>query len=161
MQEVGLVLARVRASQQAHQALFPRQATEMAGGDVVRAAAHGVVQKGAELDLRVAEYVRIGRAAAAVLLQEVGEDAVPVAPGEVHAVIGDADLVADLPHVVVIGGGGADAVLVLLLPVLHEHAHDLVALFLQQQRGDGGVHAAGHADHHALSHCLPPQSRGR
>ena len=32
------------------------------------------------------------------------------------------------------------------VPVLHEHGEDVVALLLQEEGGDGGVHAAGQAD---------------
>ena len=54
--------------------------------------------------------------------------------------------------------GGVDEVLarravlvvVVVLPVLHEEADDLVALLLQQPRGDRRVDAARHADDDAL-----------
>ena len=42
--------------------------------------------------------------------------------------------------------GGAVFGAVVFLPVLHEQAFDLIALFQQEQSRDGGVDAAGHAD---------------
>ncbi len=41
---------------------------------------------------------------------------------------------------------GAVLVVVVVLPVLHEEADHVVARALEQQRGDGGIHASGEAD---------------
>src|SRR6185437_6787002 len=41
---------------------------------------------------------------------------------------------------------GAVLVIVVVLPVLHEEADHVVARALEQQRGDGGIHASGEAD---------------
>jgi hypothetical protein len=47
--------------------------------------------------------------------------------------------------VLIVLGSGAVAVFV-LVPVAHEESLDVVTLLLQQVRGNGRVHAAGHAD---------------
>ena len=54
-----------------------------------------MVEEGLELDLGVAQHVGVGRAAGAVLAQELGEDAVLVLGGEVDVLELDADHVGD------------------------------------------------------------------
>ena len=44
--------------------------------------------------------------------------------------------------------------IVIVLPVLHEDANDLVALLLEQISGDCRVHSATQTDHYALSSVL-------
>ena len=73
---------------------------------------------------------------------------------EVHDVVGDANRLADAACVVHVlygaaalaGGGEVGA---LDGPEAHGDAHDVVALPLQQQGGDGGVYAPAHGDDHA------------
>jgi hypothetical protein len=55
---------------------------------------------------------------------------------------GDAELARDRARILVILCSGAIGILV-LLPVAHEKALDIPALVLQEERGDGGIHAAG------------------
>jgi hypothetical protein len=149
VQEVALVLERVQALEQLEFAAQLAHARVMARGDLLGAQAHGVVQEGLELDLGVAQHVRVGRAVGLVLAQELGEDAVLVLGGEVDVLDLDAD---DLGH-----AGGVDEVLarraelavVVVFPVLHEDADHLVALLLEQPGADGGVHPAAEAHHHA------------
>jgi hypothetical protein len=114
-----------------------------------------LVQEGLELDLAVAQHVRVRRAARAVLGEEMFEDPVPVFAGEVARMEGDAELRADRQRVAAVVLGAAAAV-AFLVPVLHEQARDRFARFLQQPRCDRGIHAAGQADDgagggHALS----------
>jgi len=113
-----------------------------------------VIEKGAELDLAIAEDVRVGRAAGAVFLKEMGEHPVPVFPGEADEVERDLQPVADGHGVDHVLPGRAELVGVVALPVLHEQALDRVTLLLEQQGGNGGIHPAGHADDdlHALAH---------
>jgi hypothetical protein len=57
----------------------------VAGRDQVGAQLHGVVEEGLELDLGVAQHVRVRRAAGLVLAQELGEHAVLVFGGKLTA----------------------------------------------------------------------------
>jgi hypothetical protein len=77
----------------------------VAGGDLLGAQAHRVVEEGLELDLGVAQHVGVGRAAGLVLAQELGEHAVLVVGGEVDVLDLDADHVGH--------AGGVDEVLAL------------------------------------------------
>src|SRR5690554_1414771 len=120
----------------------------VAGGDLLGAEHLCVLQEHLELDLAVAEDVRVRGAPGLVLGQEVLEDVVPVLGGEVGGVQPDAELLADGLGVRQVFLGGAVFGAVVLVPVLHEQAFDLIALLEQQQGGDGGVDAAGHADDH-------------
>lgn len=123
----------------------------MAGGDQVRAEHQRVVEERLELDFAVAEDVRVRRTAGLVLGKEVLEHVIPVFRGEVRRVQLDADPVADGLGVGQVLAGGTVFGAVVLVPVLHEQAFDLIALLQQEQGGDGRVDAAGHADDHALA----------
>src|SRR5690606_29373886 len=98
-----------------------------------------------KLDLAIAQHVRIGRAAMAILVEEITEDALAILAGETHLVQRNAELLANVARVLIVLGSGAVAVLV-LVPVAHEQALHVVTLLLQQVSGDGRVDAAGHAD---------------
>ena len=97
----------------------------------------------AELDLAVAQHVRIGRAAGAILLQEQTEHALAVLGGEIHPVQHDAQLGGDRARILIVLRGRA--VHVVLVPVAHEQALHVAAGVAEQQRRDGGVDAAGQA----------------
>ena len=59
MQKVALVFARVQAFEQLIVAIHFAHARIVAGGDQLRAEAHGVVEKGFEFDFGVAQLVGI------------------------------------------------------------------------------------------------------
>jgi hypothetical protein len=109
-----------------------------------------VVEESLELDLGVAQHVGIGRAPRAVLREEAREHALLVLGGEVHRLDVDADALGRRDRVDQVLARRAVLVVVVVLPVLHEEADHFVALALEQQRGDGGVDAAGesHDDLH-------------
>jgi hypothetical protein len=121
--------------------------------DLLGAQAHGVVQEGLELDLGVAQDVRVGRAAGLVFAQELGEDAVFVVGGEVDVFDLDADHVGHRGGVDKINVGGAELAVVVIFPVLHEDADDLVALLLEQVRCHRGVHASAQTHNDPLRGC--------
>jgi hypothetical protein len=141
MQEVALVLAGVAALEQAV-APVRRDARVVPGGDPLGAEAHRMVEERLELDLGVAQHVRVGRAARRVLAQELGEHPVLVLGGEVHRLELDADHVRRGGRVDQVLPGRAVLVVVIVLPVLHEQADHLVAGALEQQRGDRRIDAA-------------------
>ncbi len=157
VQEVALVLGGVHRAQQPITAVRAVDAGIVAGGDLVGAQRAGLVQEGLELDLAIAQHVGVRRAPGAILGEEVLEHAVPVFRGEVARVERNAESATHGHGVLAIGVGGAGTAALVLLPVLHEQAFDLVAGLLQQQRGDRGVDAAGNAQHHL--HGVPPSGR--
>ncbi len=152
MQEVALVLGVVQRLQQ-FEAAMPAlpHARIVAGGDALGAERHRMVEEGLELDLGIAQHVRVRRAAGRIFPQEIGEHAVLVLGGEVDRLDVDADQVGHRDHVEPILARRAVFAVVVVLPVLHEQADHLVALLLQQPGRDRRVHPARHADHDALA----------
>ncbi|CFO27059.1 Uncharacterised protein [Bordetella pertussis] len=139
MQEIALVLGVVQGLEQlvarpgrrldgAHPGIVP-------GGDMLGAQRHGVVQEGLELDLGVAQHVGIGRAAGRVLAQELGEHPVLVFGGKIDVFELDADQVGDAGRVQQVLARRAVFGIVVVFPVLHEQADDLIALLLEQPGG--------------------------
>ena len=149
IEEVTLILVGIEAAQQARAAGAVVTAHIVAGGDVGGPQLFGgKLQERLELDLLVAQDVRVRGATRLVLFQEVFEDVVPVFGGEVDGVEFHPQLVADGLGISQILGGRAVLVRVVFFPVLHEQAFDLIALLLEQVGRDGRIHAAGHADDH-------------
>ena len=146
VQEVALVLAGIDAAQQLDAVVRVTDAGVVPRGDEVGPHGHGMVEEGAELDLCVAENVGIGRAASAVFAQKVGEDALAVFLREVDGLDVDADHVGDGARVDEVLTGGAVFAVIVVLPVLHEEADDVVALLLEEPGADRGVDAARKAD---------------
>ena len=113
-----------------------------------------------ELYLPVTEDVWIRRAAARVLVKHVVHDALAVFLAQVHEVEGDADLARDhLGHEPVLLPLAVSVQRTLgVMPVLHEHGKDIVALPLEQQGGYAGVHSAreADADFHGLEEFARP-----
>ena len=120
----------------------------MAHGNVITAEGQGVIQKGFELDLFVAQDIRIRRPAVAILIEKVLKDIVPVLGREVGLVQWDADLVAHRLGIGQIAHGRAVLRAVVLLPVFHKQALHVVTLLLQKQGGYRRIDAAGHANNH-------------
>lgn len=151
VQEVALVLVGVQALEQFAAPVHIAAAHVMAGGDQVGAQHQGIVQERLELDFPVAEDVGVRGTPGLVFGQEVLEHVVPVLGGEVGGVQVDAQPVAHGLGVRQVFPRGAVLGAVVLFPVLHEQAFDLVALLLQEQGGNGGVHPSGHADNDAFA----------
>jgi hypothetical protein len=105
-----------------------------------------VVEERLELDLGIAEHVRVRRAAGAVLGEEGREDAVLVFGGEIDRLDLDADALGHRDRVHQVLARRAVLVIVVVLPVLHEEADDVVPRALEQQRGDGRVHSSRQSD---------------
>ena len=151
VQEVALVLRRVRRLEQPHAVRVRARARVVARRDPVGAERERVVEERAELDLAVAQHVRVRRAAGGVLAQEVREHALAVLGGEVHGGELDAEDVGDRRGVDEVLARRAVEIGVVVLPVLHEHADDLVPRALEEQRGDRRIDAAGQADDDAMA----------
>jgi hypothetical protein len=144
VQEVALVLAGVDTAQQAR-ALAVLDTRVVPRRHPIRAQATRIVEADAELDLAIAEHVRVRRTTGAVFLEEIREDALAILAGETDLVQRDSELLAHPACVLVVLGRRTVAVFV-LVPVAHEQALHLVALLQEQPGGDGRVDAAGHAD---------------
>ena len=148
IEEVALVFVAVRSAQK--QLFAVRRVAELAEmprRQPVRAELHRKIQKRLEFDLPIAEHVGVRRAPAPVFVEEIGKHAVVIFLDEIDGVIRNIDLFADAAHVRPVRFAGADAVVVLLFPVFHKHADDLMPGAFEQERGHGGIHAAGHAHH--------------
>ena len=152
VQEIALILAVIQALEQLEQlgGRILAHACIVAGGDLFCSQAHGVVQKSLELDLRIAQHVRIGRATGLVLAQELGKHAVLVVCGKVHMLDLDADHVGHGRRIDKVDIRRAVLAVVVIFPVLHEDADDLVALLFEKIGGDGGIHTARQTHHDTL-----------
>ena len=78
VEKIGLVLVPVSCLPEQIVSIRFRNAGVVAGGDFFRAQIQRIVEKSLELDLPVAEHIRIGCAPCAVFVEKVCEDPVPV-----------------------------------------------------------------------------------
>ena len=117
----------------------------MPGGDALGAEVARSIEEVFELDLAVAQHVRVRRASGGVFGEEVREHAVPVLAREIAEMDRQAEPAADRDRVAAIVLGATVAAAV-VGPVLHEQAGDRFAGVAQQQCGDRRIDAAGHAD---------------
>ena len=136
----------------------------VAGSHVIGPVLAGHLPEGVKLDLPVAEHVRIGRTAPGVLVKHIVHHPLTVLGGQVHVIEGNAYLAGHhlghkavfLPFAVPVQGN------VGVVPVLHEHRKDVVALLFEQISCHRRVHAAGQTDAYldlGLVHYLSVSSR--
>src|SRR4030095_14045824 len=91
VQEVALILAGIDAAKQPRpHAVFASVA--VAGSAPLGTESSRVVETHAELDLAIAQHVRIRRAAGTILLEEIGKDPLAVFARETHLVQRNAPL---------------------------------------------------------------------
>ena len=103
------------------------------------------MEESIELDLAVAEHVGIGCTAAGVLVEHIVHHSLPVFAGKIHEVEGDTNLAGHqfghelvfFPLAVAVQGALG------VVPVLHKHPKNIVALCFEQQGRDAGVNASG------------------
>jgi hypothetical protein len=150
VQEVALVLAPVEALEQLEAAAALAHARVVAGRDLLGAEPHRVVEEGLELDLGVAQHVRVGRAAGRYSRRNSAKTRSLYSAAKLTCSISMPMHVGDAGGVEEVLARRAVLVVVVLLPVLHEDADDLVAGALQQPGGHGRIDAAGQADDDAL-----------
>ena len=153
MQKITLVLGRVQALEQFvfARGRVPAHACVVAGGDLVGPQAHRMVQERLELDLGIAQDVRVGRAPGLVLPQELREHPVPVLGRKIDVLDLDAQHVRHRSGVDKVDIRRTILGVVVVLPVLHEDTDDLEALLLEQVGGHRGVHATTQPDHDPFS----------
>ena len=152
--EIGLILVAVPALEQTKGPVAGLDAGVMAGRDEIGAEITGIVEKSLELDFLVAQDVGVRRAPCRVLGQEHLEHMIPVLGGKVHRLQRYAKPVAHTLGVREILLRGAVFRAVILVPVLHEQAGDVMALLQQTQRRHRGINPAGHADYDSGGHGL-------
>ncbi len=90
-----------------------------------------------------------------MLAQELGEHAILVFGGEVDVLDLDVQHVGDAGGVEEVLARRAVLVVVIVFPVLHEDADDLVPLLLEQVGRHRRIDTAGQADHHTLRTHAP------
>src|SRR5579864_6206740 len=146
MEEIALILggiARLAERESVDRRGEPRV---VAGGEMRGAETRGPLERDAELDLPVAEHVRVRRASGLLLAQKMSEHALAVFRRELDPVEDDAELGGYRPCILEVARGGAVGIVLVLVPVAHEEPLDLPARFLEEQRGDRGIDASGEAD---------------
>ncbi len=129
----------------------PMHARVMSGCDAVGAERQRMVEERAELDLAVAQHVRIGRPARRVIAQEMREHALAVLGREIDRFELDADDVGHRRGIDEVFARRAVFIGIVVFPVFHEKTDDVIALLLEQPGGHGRIDAAGHADDDALT----------
>ncbi len=149
IQEVGLVLAGVACAQQFPATLLEGVARIVAGRDAFGAVGTRGGKEGAELDFAIAKHIRVGRAAGAVLVEEVREHPFTVLGREIGAAERDAQSGAHRECVPAVVVGMASRFRVFVLPVQHEEPGYIMTCTLHQQRRHRRIDAARHADRHA------------
>ena len=124
----------------------------MAGRDMGRSEGAGLGQQIAELELFVAHYAGIRRAAGAIFAGEIIDHHLLELVRLIDHVMGNAERMRDAAG---IGHGLGAATFVLragdaiLRPDLHGHTDHVVPLFLEQVSRDGRIDAAAHAEQDA------------
>ena len=156
MQKVTLILAAVETAQKLDAVVGLTHARIVAGGDLLGPQLHRVIQKRVELDFRIAQHVRIGCAAGLVLAQEFGKYALLVFLGEVHGFQIDADFFGRTCRIEEVLAARAVFAVIVIFPVFHEYAGDVVSLFLKKPGAHGAVNAAAHAQYHFDCHRTNP-----
>ena len=116
----------------------------MSGGNHVSAQFASGLKESIELYLPVTEDVRVRSTSGGILIEHVVDDPLAVLFGQVHKIERDAYLPGDylghkavfFPFAIPMKGS------VSIVPVLHEHGEDIIALPLQKQGGDTGINSS-------------------
>ena len=146
MQKVALILAGIGAPQKFKTAVDFTHLRVMPGGNVVCPHLHGLIEKRLEFDFGVAKDVGVRGAACGILPQEVGKHPFFVLFGEVDGFQINADDVRGACGINEILAARTVFAVVIVLPVFHKEAGDVVTLLLQKVGGNGAVHAPAHTD---------------
>ena len=105
-----------------------------------------------QLDGSVAVDAGNRRAPSEVVVQERLDDMRAKGLPLVEDIVGDSEVLAGPPRIVAVLGRAAptDLSIALGVPQMQRHADQVVALLVQQRRGDGGVDASTHRDEDSL-----------
>ncbi len=132
IEEVALIFVAIQTAQQLALASHVLTTHVVTGGDKICAEIFSrELQERFEFDLFVAEDIGVGRATRFVLFEEMLKDVIPVFSGKVNFVQLHTQLVAHRLRIRQIVRGGTILLAIVLLPVLHEQAFNLVTLLLQ------------------------------
>ena len=154
--DVALVLLRVMAALEGERSVAETTDRRMvAGRHRVEAEQIGTLGEPGELHRAVALDARVRRDPGGVRLDVRLDDMGVEVVTEVEHEVVDVELLGDASRVVDVGHRAASGVGV-ATPQLHRDTDDLVALLLEQERGNGGVDPAAHRTHH----LHPDQARG-
>ena len=156
VQKIALVLVPVDSAQEP---AARADARIVAGREAFRAEPPGVLEADAELDLAIAEDVRIRRPPGLELGKEAGKHALAVLRLETRPVQRNAELPAHTLRVLEVGRRRAVAVVV-FSPVRHEESLDVVSRVQEQGGRDRRVDATGEPDDDAR-HGISPRPGAR
>src|SRR5690554_4710023 len=150
MEEIALVLAGIYSLKQLELRLTVEfhlsHSRIMSGGDHVSPERHGVIQEGLELNLGIAKHIGVRRAPSGVFAQELSKHTVFVVCRKIDGLNVDAYYVRHAGSIQPILAAGTVLAVIIVLPVLHEQAKDVIALLLKQPGRYGRVDTAGHAN---------------
>ena len=153
VQEITLVLAAILRPQQPVFAVDLVDPRVMAGGDGVCPQLVRGIEEMLELDLAIAQHVRVRRATDGVFGEEVLEHTVPVFARKIAEADRQAKLAANGDGIAAVVLGPAIATAI-VGPVLHEQSSDVAASIAEEQGGDRRIHPARNAnDDPAAAHA--------
>jgi len=141
----------------------------VAGGNELAVHSVGALQQGAPLDVGVAKYARVGRAAGHVFVDKVVDDVVAKFVADIDDEVGETHV--DGHFAGVVDGVEATAAGLLLrpaairvIPGFHGNSDNFISLLMQDHGRNGGVDAAAHGDEYTsvLAHicCFFAQVQG-
>ena len=119
----------------------------MAGGQRLGAQLARRVQQVGELHFLIAAHAGDRRFAPRIAVGEILDHALAEAAFVIQHIMGNAEALGHALGVIDVGAGAAGALARRRLVFgikLQGDAHHVIALALEQRRGDGGIHAAGH-----------------
>ena len=131
IEEVGLILIVVYPTEHLVFSVAVFHLCVMPCGKIVRPKLQCMIKECLELDFLIAHHIRVRCTSRFVFIKEIGENLIPVLLLEVDRIIRNADLIADADDVIIIFRCSADAILIGVIPVFHEHADDFIALLFQ------------------------------
>src|SRR4051812_26305240 len=158
VEDVGLVLARIRAAEQMPPAVVAMDVPRVvAGRDEIDPELAGAAEERAELDLLVASNAGVRRSARVMLVEEVGQHRPLERLREVDDLERKARDASDVRGVGARLRAAAAVLHTVEMDEVHVRSENLVALLLQETRGHGGVHTAGHGDENGGTRAHSPR----
>ena len=155
VEKIGLILVGIHSRRQVVATVVELVLAVVPGGQKIGTDIHALLEKMLEFDLLIAEDIGIGCLPPVERVEKGTEDLFPILVDKLHRVAGDAQLVADIDHILVVPGGKAFTVGVLFVPIFHKQPHHPGPPLLEQDRRHGGVHPSAHAEGDGFSRKIP------